>query len=323
MIPGSQVSALTTGNITLTGARTAFANLFFGYLAGNSTSDKTIKKFSFPLETISTSSATISVTGSDYSGNAGASNNRTAGYMGGGLIAAGYTNSIQKLLFSADTNSALGAVLSVARGGTLAGMASLNTAAYWLGGYSGTNSAVIDKLPFSTDTCSAIAATLSVAVDRPVAFANGATAGYSCGGFNGSVAIDTINKLTFSTDTRSVITATLPVAIQGGAGGSNGTTAAYYAGGLFGTSGVKIQKLLFSNETTSNLAAELPAPISRLQGCSNNGVAAYLFGGYDANTSSNTTTIQKITYSTEGRSTLGAVLPVAARDGGAYANSEL
>jgi hypothetical protein len=114
-----------------------------------------IDKITFPADTKSTLSATLTGGIAEFSGFA---NSGVAGYVGGGVAPA--TDRIDKITFPADTKSTLSATLSSATQ-SMATYANSGTAGYFAGGLSGSFLSRIDKITFPADTKSTIAATLT------------------------------------------------------------------------------------------------------------------------------------------------------------------
>jgi hypothetical protein len=244
-----------------------------------------------------------------------------AGYLVGGFNYSGNVrySSTQKIAFSNDAVSTIASTLDIARSHA-AGFANSGTAGYQAGGVQapGNHTRRVDKLNFSGDTVSSSITSMSsgaTAATSPAAMANSGTAGYIAGGdkTEGGVSYRTsIDKLTFSNDTISVLGATLSQMQTQWAGSANSGTAGYYAGGYNNGSptGSTIVKLLFSNETRSNLSTTLGVSnMTSNASHANSGTASYWLGGFD---SSITGAIQKLPFSTESRSTLGAT--ITARD---------
>jgi hypothetical protein len=103
-------------------------------------------------------------------------NSGTAGYIGGGTPSTGVLSRVDKLTFSNETRTTLGATLSQARKG-VAAMANSGTAGYFAGGSDGSAyhvSSVIDKLTFSNDTVGVLSARSRSAMFQ-TGFANSGT----------------------------------------------------------------------------------------------------------------------------------------------------
>ncbi len=326
------VSGLTNGtaytftvkgtNSTATGVESAASNSVTpvigqaGYVAGGAISggrSSIITKLSFTNETSSDLSSRLT-RALDYP--ATAANSGTAGYITGGATANGGNGSrIEKLTFSTETNSDIGSFEGIRYYHT--GFANSGTAGYFSGGFDGGNSiylSSIKKLTFSGESLSTIGATLSHTNSTYSAgMANSGTAGYISGGTKGAYTLNMskIDKLTFSNESISTLSYTYSPNRNGQASFANSGTAGYYAGGqqvINDTiSGVAdIYKVLFSNDSVSSLGATLSVINDSPAGFAKSGTAGYISGGYGRSTNSYLSTIQKLTFSNDSISTLGA-----------------
>ena len=130
-------------------------------------------------------------------------------------------------------------------------------------------------------------------------------AGYLLGGQNPS-ATSTIEKITFaSTPVRTTLSATLPGASRSNCGVTNNGTSGYLARGNDPSTST-IYKLLFSNESTSTLGNTLGNAVRESGGINNTTTAGYIVNGYNDNTATMSNQYQKILYSNDTTSTLGA-----------------
>jgi trimeric autotransporter adhesin len=161
-------------------------------------------------------------------------------------------------------------------------------------------------------TSTASAASTSITTSSVNAFLAGG--GGSGGGFN-----NIIRKMPKPTEVFSAISATTTYNVSDPAPVSNGSVAGYWLGGYVGggawsgSGGNGIDKLTAATEARSTLAATLSVRKYNLGAVSNVGVAGYVSGGLrDDTTYGNTTDIQKLTYSTEARTTLAATVTDAA-----------
>ena len=224
------------------------------------------------IEKITFSSDALSVLGSrltveNLNLHATFANSGTAGYTAGGMNSIDgepVVSTLNKLTFSNDTNSSIGATFydsDTAQGiGQWSGFANSGTAGYAGGGYNNNYRSRIFKLTFSNDTSSILTNRLSQSKEGPISAANSGTAGYFAGGYvtGGIAATNVVEKITFSNDSRSVLGSTISTKYRG-AGFAKSGTAAYFAGGISGgsTSLNSVNKLTFSNDTTSNAANTL------------------------------------------------------------------
>jgi hypothetical protein len=130
-------------------------------------------------------------------------------------------------------------------------------------------------------------------------------AGYLLGGQNPN-ATSGIEKITFvGTPVRTLLSATLPAVSRSNCGVTNNGTSGYLARGQDPAT-TTIYKLLFSNETTSTLSNGLGNAVRESGGINNTSTAGYIVNGYNDNTATMSNQYQKITYSNDTTSTLGA-----------------
>jgi hypothetical protein len=193
-------------------------------------------------------------------------------------------------------------------------------AAYFAGGYTGSNISGIEKILFSNDSISTSSATLSTNKNGMAGAANSGTAAYFAGG-NGASAISAIDKLAFPGDTISTLSATLTSARYALAGMANSGTAAYFSGGYDGSFLSGIDKVAFAADTKTTLAATLSPIRTYAQGLANSGVAGYTGPGYTGVGAVYTNTINKLLFSNDTISTLAATLTVDGTDAMCAANS--
>ena len=196
-------------------------------------------------------------------GQGGAANSGTAGYFAGGQERNGSSaviNIIDKLIFSNDSCSAIGPVLSAATFYP-SGAANSGTAAYWFGGDTGSVTNKIDKTAFSDDSTAAITPTLTAVATYGSAFANSGTAAYIVMGHNGSAGTRNVNKTAFSDDSTSNLGDLLSsqaryLSRSAGQKGTHGYVAGGYVAGV-GAIDV-IEKLLFADDSMGSLGTGLP-----------------------------------------------------------------
>jgi len=210
-----------------------------------------------------------------------------AGYRSGGadrLDINSYLTSIEKLVYSGETRTTLGATLSGAPGRSSADFANSNVAGYQLGGFNGStgsSTSVINKLLFSNDSNSSIGATLSVIRGEVYGVANTGTAGYAGGGYSTGGSVNSVDKLTFSNDTRSTLASTLSQNARNDNGAANGTTEGYFYGASADGAANKVFKLVFSTDTLSDNSTSTTQLATG--SASNYGISAYLFSGSGTN----------------------------------------
>jgi hypothetical protein len=274
----------------------------FGYHVAD---NGAIRKIDSSSDTISTSSATLSVFNTNGVGSGGCSNSGVAAYFAGNV----FGTTVDKIAFPADTRTTLATGLSVVRGG-VGGMANVAVAGY-LGGGVDSNGTVwyttVDKFAFPADTRSTLGTGLAVALSNNRGCANSGTAGYytygqTSGGGNSAY----LNKFAFPSDTQSSNASYFPsstfakafaankgVAAYGGSdkiafptdtrsafspsGSGHGSQASSINGllGYFvtGFSGTGANKVLFATETGATLASSFPTNMSYIgDGFGNSGV---------------------------------------------------
>ena len=155
----------TTLSATLSGQRDQLAgmanSLVAGYFAGGfdlglGSATSGIDKITFPADTKTTLSATLTTATRKL---AGMAHSAVAGYFGGGQTP---LNRIDKITFPADTKTTLSATLSTARD-RHAGMANSAVAGYFGGGFDTALISAIDKIAFPADTKTTLSATLTSA----------------------------------------------------------------------------------------------------------------------------------------------------------------
>ena len=275
---------------------------FFSDGAYGSTSN--VDKISFTSETRSTLTALL---GAQQQSGVAFSNNSVAAY---------FTNvnfnpkRTYKLAYATDTASNLGVAFSNASNATA--VANSGTAGYIAAGNGAETT--INKLAFSNDAGSTIAATLANGSNERMGFGrNGSTAGYfaggSTGGFNTAIA-----KLTFSNESRSNLATGLSAGWYAGNGStSNSGTAAYMFKGPGSTETFSsaIIKFVFSGETNSTIATTLSAARYDGSAMGHTGSAGYSAGGYIPAGNATVATIDRIAFSNDARTTLGATLTTA------------
>lgn len=140
-------------------------------------------------------------------------------------------------------------------------------------------------------------------------------AGYAAGGQDAGGVLSGIDKITFPADTKTTLSATLTSGRQAVTGFADSGVAGYSLGGQDGGgSGLSgIDKIAFPADTKTTLAATL-TNLARAAGAfANSAVAGYYAGGYNAGADTNYSTIDKITFPADSKSTLVATLSAAQR----------
>lgn len=243
-----------------------------------------------------------------------------AAYFAGGNTGATRYSSVDKFSFPSDTRSALGTGLSFAVEG-VTGMANSGVAGYAAGGDAGGSGGsgiktTVDKFAFPSDTKTTLGTGLSVERTQAAGFSNAGVAGYILQGSTVAGLSNTGDKFAFPSDTRSTLTSL--GSNFGGAGIYNNTVAGYRSGGAnaaFTTFVQAISKTAFPSDTGSTITATLSSRRFAPSGMSNSGTAGYFAGGGTGNGDGGSvfaaTTVDKITYSTEARTTLATGLSSA------------
>jgi hypothetical protein len=199
-------NASSVGNLTT--ARSGYgsegqSSFTHGYVAGGHIgpgtpgSTNTIEKFPFANDTNASIIGNL-VIGVHVGGGASST---THGYLSGGRSGgspAGFTNTIQKWLFSTDTNATDVGDISTSRD-VGAGQSSY-THGYASGGYSPGSLSIIQKYPFSTDSNASTVGDITVA-RRQSAGQSSTVSGYTSGGYQPTSNV--IDKFPFSTNTNA------------------------------------------------------------------------------------------------------------------------
>ena len=275
--PSDTRTTLSTGTSTARQAGAGMSNSgTAGYHAGGGTSGNvpvtTIDKFAY----VDDSRTTLGTGLADTRTNVpfGFSNSGTAGYIGGGWSYTGNTSidDIDKITFSSDSRSTLGATLS-ANTQYLPGMANSGTAGYTGGGYAGgANTATVDKITFSNDSKSTLGTGLSIARRIGMGMANSGVAGYFGAGYDDNYAYSSVvDKFTFSTDSRTTLGTGLSAGAQAGAGYADSSVAGYFTGGT--GLGSATDKFSFADDTRSS-STTLSGSRSYMAGFANEGSLA-------------------------------------------------
>lgn len=251
-------------------------------------------KLAVPAETISAVSSTIPSGNNDGAGVVGSDR----GYLLGTTTR---QNVVDKLVFSTDTWSSLGAILGSGIQGAIPCQSA--TKGYCLGGDNGSTTNAIDSVIFSSDTRQSVSATLPTAIRATAGVTFGTTAGYSLGDNSGPSNI--IQKLVFSGETTSTIAATISTT-TGAATGNYSPTAGYREGGASG--GTVIDKLLFSTQARTTLSATLSISYAHGLGHSSSS-KGYVGGG-------GSTTINALVFSSDTNAAISAVLNATRDDQG-------
>ena len=187
-------------------------------------------------------------------------------------------------------------------------------------------SSTITKFSMEAETSSNLSATLTATTYglNGSGMANSGTAGYFGGGIDASAgtAVSRIDKVTFVNDSKSTLAAALLNTKAYMTGLANSGTAGFFYGGKQGSTFIYDRdRVIFSNDSRSSATDYLSTPAFH-SGFANSGTAGYLAGGNDNNNSYwSVSTIFKITFSSDARSTLGATLTQKTFSATGFANS--
>ena len=294
------------GDLALSGG---VAGYFASGIDSSSTVSAVVDKFLFPNDTRTVLSVGLSQ--ARY-GAGGVSNSNVAGYFGGGDILGSRVATVDKFAFPTDQRTVLGNGLSNGRG-AMGAMSNSGIAGYFGGGLFSSTTDTVDKFLFSSETSTNLPTGLSSARSQIGAFSNSGTAGYFCGGVT-SVLFSTIEKFSFPSDTRTVLSVGLTQARYAISGMSNHNTAGYLGGGST-QSGIvnSIEKLLFSNDTTSVISSTLSSSRELSGAMSDSKVAGYFAGGKTGSPGTEVSTVDKIAFPGDTRTTLGTGLSLSRR----------
>jgi len=246
-----------------------------GYFAGGvdqvgGIATSRIEKINFSDDSITNQAAALS--GARSNRPAGFANSGMAGYIAGGQDGSGNSfSTIQKIAFSNDSVSTIGARAQHSGNNSVSGCANSGVAGYAVAGNESSNRSTIYRLTFSNDTVTNDIAFLGAPVGGAAtsSFANSGTAGYWCQGYYfGNVG--TVYKILFSTHTRTTVNDVY--AAQHTAGYAKSGTAGYVSGGTTGSNSLTdTRKLAFSNDTTSQMNT-LAVGRTQVQAAANSGV---------------------------------------------------
>jgi hypothetical protein len=292
-------------------------------------------KVTYSTDTRSTV-ATAALSDARYS--FGATGNSTSGYFGGGTPG----STMDKLDYSTEVTSRTpGASLSVARSAPAASSSTANAlpqqditatpqALQGNTGYFGGGApaySTMDKVTYSSDTTAAVpGANLSVGREQLAATGN-STSGYFGGGITGSPSsgYSTMDKVSYSTDTRSTVaTAALSVARSSFAATGN-QSSGYFGGGTTPAAPgpySTMDKVSYSSDTTVAVPGASLSVARNSLAATGNSTSGYFGGGATPAVPGFHSTMDKVTYSSDTRSTVpGAFLSVARYNLAATGNS--
>lgn len=228
------------------------------------------------------------------------------GYSMGGQTTGGTTlSSTLKFNFGTQTGTAVSTGLTYESAASSAGTTYKGNFGYKLGGNGSLDAQqYATKIAFSNDTKTNLS-NLPARRGYAPGISNPLTAGYAWGGEGGSplVYFGSALKIAYSNDSYSTLSDSPNCTNQPG-GANNGTTAGY----RFGGDARNLRKITFSNDSFSTVAASPAVDWEYNTCCTNGTTATYRMGGQAA---SLTNSIQKLTFSGESLSNLGATLSAA------------
>jgi hypothetical protein len=260
--PADTRTTLGTG---LSAANFAFGMANSGVAGYVGMNEGAIDKFAFPSDSRSTLATTLPGT----QGYCTFENRTVAGYFAAPISG---RNNVEKIAFSNDARTSLGAVLAVANYYRM-GLSNSSVAGYVAGG-GDPHINTVEKFAFPADTRTTLAATLTATKGAGAAMSNRGVAGYVAGGGNPSGINSNVDKVAFATDTVSSLGTGLSSARHFPAGMADSGVAGYVAGGS--TSGndnnvTTVDKFAFPADTRTTLGTGLSVARSRLGGMANEG----------------------------------------------------
>ena len=214
------------------------------------------------------------------------------GYFGGGIPA---RSTMDKLTYSTDTTEASpSANLTVGRQSHSATSSSL--AGYFGGGRVPGYTSSMEKLTYSSDTTAATpGAALSAARSNHAATGN-STAGYFGGGDPGP--LSTMDKVTYSSDTTAVVPGAALSGARKQSAATGNSTHGYFGGGNFPVLST-MDKTTYSTDTTAAVPGAALVSGFYQASATGNSTVGYFGAGWAPGLSSRTTTLDKLTYSTD------------------------
>ena len=187
------------------------------------------------------------------------------------------------------------------------------------------NSNGIIRFGYYAETASVLTATTPYSFFSAGGATNNGVCAYVAGGMDPSAAsgLSSAFKMSYSTETCSSLSTTLATARGSTGGVYNANTAAYFGGGTNDNGPTRytaISKMTFSTDTLSTISATMSVSIcfNPTTSSSYNATSGWWFGGY-IGSGTDTSTIHRLTYSTETRDT-PASLASASRASGSVSN---
>lgn len=247
---------------SMTGARAFGFSRIMALLPGAyaTNSATALSKFTFATETVS---AMPSLPSATYRSSQGSTTNPgVAGYMYGSFSdSTGASAAIDKITYTSDTVSVVGATMGTAYRSGAYSAHNGNTAGYIFGGYNSGNTTTSEKMTYSSESMSSGGASLSNSRRLGSSATNASLFSYFMGGVDSGYAngFSTVDKFTFSGESRSTLGTGLDQTIAESVAFSNSGTAGYsgtgtaYSGG--NGNGVRnINKFSYSNDTRTVLS---------------------------------------------------------------------
>ena len=231
-------------------------------------------------------------------------------YAGGGVQGGASVATTYKWNSQTDTTAAVAAAaLSAARRHAKGG--ATTSKALFIGGYTGSESAVVDTMPFSTEVTTS---TNSLPAARSaVAICVNTTDVYAMHGGELTVYGTTRYKANWGTETWGTLTAAVTAGFE--RSGLSVTAYGYEcAGRISGGIGVAvIYRTQFSTDVETTLSAVMSVSASARAGNIESVLAGYIFSGLVSGDASLTTVTDKLTFATEAVSTPGTAAITTAR----------
>ncbi len=248
-----------------------------------------------------------------------ATGNTTHGYFGGGGPS---LSRMDKVTYSTDTtaytpaaNFSVNRYINAATGNSDAG--------YFGGGTPGPSPAglnTIDKTTYSTVTTSLLPATGNLSQARRMTAAVGnPSAGYFGGGYVFPDTVSTMDKITYSNDTTAALPGANIPAVEGrhDHAATGNSTHGYFGGGRDEFPTTLMDKITYSTDTIAAVPGARLSQKRYLLAATGNLDSGYFIAGYYPSSSTRTSVVEKVTYSTDTISTISNASATVARYAGA------
>jgi len=150
-------------------------------------------------------------------------------------------------------------------------------------------------------------------------------AGYVGGGFNLSTLLSTVDKFEFPSDTRTTLGTGLSFLTRFQGAMANSKVAGYFGGGVLAGVGsvTTIDKFAFPADTRTTLGTGLSQNRQQLTAFADSGTAGYFAGGITSDSDSLLSSVEKFSFPSDSRTTLGTGMSSARRSIAGMANSSV